>query len=128
MSAGTSRNSPTSASSCGDVLDRGERWRSPSARERSASRSPVDSAFDGAEELLRSWADGLTPDAAETVSAWADRHRVLSSRASAEPGRYRTDRTPYLRAVMDALSPGDPCRRVVLMKAAQVGATEAGNN
>ena len=29
---------------------------------------------------------------------------------------------------MDALSPADPCRRVVFMKAAQVGATEGGNN
>jgi phage terminase large subunit GpA-like protein len=33
-----------------------------------------------------------------------------------------------MRAIMDALSPGDPAQRVVFMKAAQVGATEAGNN
>ena len=85
-------------------------------------------SFEGAEEILRSWRDGLTPDPALTVSEWADRHRVLSSRASAEPGRYRTDRTPYMRAIMDALSPSHPARRVVFMKAAQVGATEAGNN
>ena len=55
-------------------------------------------------------------------------HRWLSSRASAEPGRYRTARTPYLRAIMDALSPGHPAQRISFMKAAQVGATEAGNN
>ena len=53
---------------------------------------------------------------------------MLSSRASAEPGRYRTARTPYMRDIMDALSPGDPTQRIVFMKAAQVGATEAGNN
>jgi phage terminase large subunit GpA-like protein len=35
----------------------------------------------------------------------ADAHRWLSSRASAEPGRYRTTRTPYLQAIMDALLP-----------------------
>jgi len=35
---------------------------------------------------------------------------------------YRTDRTPYMRAIMDALSPAQPARRVVFMKAAQVGA------
>ena len=46
-----------------------------------------------------------------------------SSRASAEPGRYRTARTPYMREIMDRLSPGDPIQRVVFMKAAQVGAT-----
>ena len=84
--------------------------------------------FDGAEALLRAWGRGLTPDPWLTVSEWSDRHRWLSSRASAEPGRYRTERTPYMRAIMDALSPGDPTQRVVFMKAAQVGATEAGNN
>jgi len=85
-------------------------------------------AFEGAEELSGSWRDGLTPDPMLTVSEWADRHRILSPRASAEPGRYRTDRTPYMRAIMDALSPANAARRVVFMKAAQVGATEAGNN
>jgi hypothetical protein len=84
-------------------------------------------AFDGAEELSRAWRDGLTPDPLLTVSEWADRHRFLSPRASAEPGRYRTDRTPYMRAIMDALSPSNPARRVVFMKAAQVGAPLAIN-
>jgi phage terminase large subunit GpA-like protein len=85
-------------------------------------------AFDGGDALWQSWRDGLTPDASLQVSEWADRHRFLSPRASAEPGRYRTGRTPYMRAIMDALSPSNPCRRIVFMKAAQVGATEAGNN
>ncbi len=84
--------------------------------------------FDGAAEILRSWGSGLRPDPDLTVSEWADRHRMLSGRASAEPGRYRTVRTPYMREIMDRLSPGDPTQRVVFMKAAQVGATEAGNN
>ena len=84
--------------------------------------------FDGAEELTRAWREGLLPDPALTVSEWADRHRVLSSRDSAEPGRYRTDRTPYMRAIADALSPNHPARRVVFMKSAQVGATTAGSN
>ncbi|PJN94732.1 phage tail protein, partial [Amaricoccus sp. HAR-UPW-R2A-40] len=84
--------------------------------------------FDGAGEILRAWGSGLRPDPDLTVSEWADRHRMLSGRASAEPGRYRTVRTPYMREIMDRLSPGDPTQRVVFMKAAQVGATEAGNN
>ena len=95
-------------------------------------RSPQTSdelfAFEGVDALVQAWRDGLTPDPALTVSEWADRHRFLSPRASAEPGRYRTDRTPYMRAIMDALSPGNAARRIVFMKAAQVGATEAGNN
>lgn len=88
----------------------------------------LDLGFDGAEDILRAWAKGLRPDPDITVSAWADQHRWLSSRASAEPGRYRAARTPYLREIMDALSPGHPAQRVTFMKAAQVGATEAGNN
>ena len=84
--------------------------------------------FDGAEEVRRAWMAGLAPDPSLTVSQWADRHRVLSSRAASEAGPYRTARTPYMKAVMDALSPRHPAQRVVFMKAAQVGATEAGNN
>jgi len=85
-------------------------------------------AFDGGEDLLRSWGLGIRPDADLTVSQWADAHRMLGSRASAEPGRYRTARTPYMREIMDALSPSSAVQRIVFMKAAQVGATEAGNN
>jgi hypothetical protein len=85
--------------------------------------STEDSAqFDGAGALIRSWRNGMRPDPELTVSQWADRHRRLGSRASAEPGQYRTSRTPYMREIMDRLSPGDPTQRIVFMKAAQVGA------
>ena len=84
-------------------------------------------SFEGAEQLGQLWRDGLRPDPLLTVSEWADAHRYLSPRASAEPGRYRTDRTPYMRVIMDALSPSHPARRVVVMKSAQVGFTEGGN-
>jgi phage terminase large subunit GpA-like protein len=88
----------------------------------------LDFGFEGAEDILRTWRRGMRPDPDLTVSEWADKHRKLSSRAAAEPGQYRTARTPYLRAIMDALSPGHPAQRISFMKAAQVGATEAGNN
>ena len=45
--------------------------------------------------------EGLRPEQALTVSEWADKHRRLSSKASAEPGPWRTNRTPYLREPMD---------------------------
>jgi phage terminase large subunit GpA-like protein len=73
-------------------------------------------------------AEGARPDPVQTVSAWADRCRTLSQRASAEPGPWRTERTPYLREIMDCLSPSSPVDTVVLMKGAQVGGTECGNN
>jgi len=77
------------------------------------------------EEIVRA---AVRPDPILTVSEWADRYRYLSTRLAAEAGRYRTERTPYLKDIMDALSPTHPARRVVFMKGAQVGASEAGNN
>ena len=47
----------------------------------------LDLGFDGAEDILRIWRRGMRPDPDLTVSEWADQHRSLSSRASAEPGR-----------------------------------------
>lgn len=84
--------------------------------------------YEGALEIERAWCEGLIPDPMLSVSEWADRHRMLSSKASSEPGRWRTSRTPYLKAIMDCLSPTSPVERVVFMKAAQLGATECGNN
>ena len=70
---------------------------------------------------------GLRPPPRLTVSEWADRYRMLPLTA-AEPGRWRTSRAPYLREIMDALSPMSPAEFVVFMKGAQTGGTEAGNN
>lgn len=71
---------------------------------------------------------GLAPDPDETVSEWADEHRLLSSKASAEAGPWRTSRTPYLKEIMDCLSANSPVREVDFMKGAQIGGTEAGLN
>jgi phage terminase large subunit GpA-like protein len=72
--------------------------------------------------------DGLCPPPSLTVSAWADEHRVLSGRSSAEPGRWKTARAPYLREPFDCLSATSLVRRVVVMKAAQLGFTEGAVN
>ena len=84
--------------------------------------------YEGAGDLEAALRDGLRPEPALGVSEWANRYRVLSQRASSEPGRWRTSRTPYLKEVMDCLSPASPVRRVVFMKGSQVGGTECGNN
>ena len=68
--------------------------------------------------------EGLRPADPMTLDQWADRHRVLSTKGSAEPGPWRTDRTPYLREPMECLSPTSPYRRVVLMFGSQLGKTE----
>lgn len=61
------------------------------------------------------------------MDEWADRYRFLSQVGSAEPGQWRTSRTPYLREIMRKLTPADPATKVVFAKGSQVGATELAN-
>lgn len=66
---------------------------------------------------------GMQPPANLTVSEWAEKRRRLSTESSAEPGPWRTSRTPYLREPMDAFT--DPkVRRIVMVAASQVGKSE----
>ncbi len=74
------------------------------------------------------WFEGFKPKPVLTVSDWADKKRVLNQRSSAESGPWRTNRTPYLRDIMDDLSDHTRVREVTLMKGVQTGGTEAGNN
>ena len=60
-----------------------------------------------------------------TVSTWADTYRWLSQKGSGEPGKWKTDRNPMLREIMDCLSVQSDVRRIVVMKPSQVGITEA---
>lgn len=78
--------------------------------------------------FLGGWSEGFAPDPLLTVSEWADEHRKLSQKASAEHGQWRTERTPYLREPMDCLSPHVLAERIVMMFASQTGKTESGNN
>lgn len=78
--------------------------------------------------LMAALCEGIRPDERLTVSQWADKYRYLSPEASAEPGLWRTSRVPYMREIMDKLSSNDPTEEVVLMKGAQVAATECGFN
>lgn len=77
-----------------------------------------------AEEFFK----GVEPDSYMSVSSWADKYRMLSSKSASEPGRWRTSRTPYLKEIMDCLSPHSAIQKVVFMKGAQIGGTECGNN
>jgi len=72
--------------------------------------------------------DGLLPPPDYSVSTWADKNRILAGKAASEPGRWRTDRTPYLREIMDCLSNESPVKRLIFAKGAQLGGTEVGNN
>ncbi|GAB6045095.1 phage terminase large subunit family protein [Caminibacter profundus] len=72
--------------------------------------------------------EAIKPKENLTVSEWADKYRVLPSEGSAEPGIWRTSRTPYLKEIMDELSPQSPTQEVVVIKGVQLGFTELSNN
>ncbi|WP_068776104.1 phage terminase large subunit family protein [Paenibacillus sp. FJAT-26967] len=74
-------------------------------------------------DLFRKIARVVAPPPKLTVSQWADQHRRLSSEASDEPGQWRTDRAPYQREPMDALT-DDEVETIILMWSSQVGKTE----
>lgn len=70
---------------------------------------------------------GARPPEDYTVSQWAEKKRRLSPETNAEPGPWRTSRTPYLREPMDAFT--DPkVRHIVMVAASQVGKSELINN
>ena len=69
----------------------------------------------------------LTPLSDQTVSEWADSYRMLSSEAAAEPGRWRTERAPYQKAIMDAFTESD-INVVVAKTASQIGKSDIMNN
>lgn len=77
---------------------------------------------------VRGFLDAMKPTPLVNISQWADDNRRLTSESSAEPGRWSTDRTPYLREIMDSLSPMSPITEVILAKGVQLGATESGLN
>ncbi|MFZ4807483.1 MAG: phage terminase large subunit family protein [Hyphomicrobiaceae bacterium] len=69
------------------------------------------------------WQLGLALPPRLTVSQWADQRRIIAPGTGPEPGRWRTDRTPYLREPMDSVS--DPDNEItVLHMSSQVGKTE----
>ena len=70
---------------------------------------------------------GMQPPEDLTVTGWAEAHRRLSSESAAEPGPWRTERTPYLREIMDSFT--DPkVSHIVVWAASQVGKSEFMNN
>ena len=70
---------------------------------------------------------GMLPPDDLTVTEWAEKNRRLSAESAAEPGPWRTERTPYLREPMNAWT--DPkVRHIVMVAASQVGKSEFLNN
>lgn len=75
-------------------------------------------------KLLTKIFEVLKPPPNISLSNWADNYRRLSQEASAEPGQWNTDRAPYQREIMDAIT-DVAIHKVVVMSAAQIGKTDA---
>lgn len=60
----------------------------------------------------------------EEPSIWSGKHRRLSSDISTIQGMFSYDLVPYLREVVDNLSPYNSSRVIAVMKGSQVGFTE----
>ncbi len=77
--------------------------------------------------LVAGWAAAAAPPPTLTVSQWADATRILPETSGARGGHWRTETTPYLRGIMDAVhEPG--VRTIAVRKAAQLGGSEALHN
>lgn len=83
---------------------------------------------DGGRVFAGAFAERLRPKPKLTVSAWADQHRRLSLKSSAEPGPWRTSRVPYAREIMDELSAESLAEEVIFVASTQVTKTEIGLN
>ncbi len=83
---------------------------------------------DGRKVFLHAFARAVRPRKRLTVSQWSDAHRILTSKSSPEPGRWSTQRTPFVREPMDCLSDHSPHRKVVCMFPVQMAKTEIGLN
>jgi phage terminase large subunit GpA-like protein len=85
---------------------------------------------DGAEFAARRLARALrsaVPPPPLKVSEWADKNRVLTKEASAEPGAWSTARAPYQEEILNSVLEPD-VEQVVVCSSSQVGKTEILNN
>lgn len=79
--------------------------------------------FDNLNTTIKRAVSNFKPPEMLTVTEWANKYRRLSAEISAEPGQWRTSRTPYLEEPMNAFT--DPkIHRVVVVASSQVGKTE----
>lgn len=76
-----------------------------------------------ANDLFKKIFSVLKPPPKLTIDTWADRYRMLSTKTSAEPGKWRTDRVPFQREVMRAIS-DRKTEKIVMMYGAQLSKTE----
>jgi len=84
--------------------------------------------LDSGSVFVTAFCEAFAPRPLLSVAEWADRNRILSGKAASEPGAWRTERTPYLREIMECLSVDSDVEEVVLWSGTQLGKSETCNN
>lgn len=54
-------------------------------------------------------------------SEWSEKFRFMTSEVSSMEGSYSFDNSPYIREIIDCLHPSHPCKKISIMKGAQLG-------
>jgi phage terminase large subunit GpA-like protein len=83
---------------------------------------------DGGIAYLAGFCKGIEPDPDLWIDEWSDEYQRIPAGNGPEPGKYRTDRTPFAREPMRCLSPAHPAKRVVAMAASQLLKTQIAIN
>lgn len=65
----------------------------------------------------------LTPEEFLDVAEWADRYRVIAKESAAVPGKWETNKTPYMLEIMKCIT-DTKTKKISIMSSAQVGKTE----
>jgi phage terminase large subunit GpA-like protein len=105
------------------TIEKRGRGRPKGSKNKKPKAKKLRSRIDRTALLFHEAAEFLRPPEQMTVTEWAERHRVLSAESSAEPGRWRTARTPYLKEPMNAFT--DPrVDTIVIWAGSQIGKTE----
>lgn len=84
--------------------------------------------YDKKKTISKSFTQNLKSQQKLDLDEWSDRYRVLPKETSSEYGKWKTDRFPFLRKIMKALSPSSKAKEIVGIKGAQLGFTEVGIN
>ena len=73
---------------------------------------------------LETFSESVKPDPDLWISEWAEQKFQLAE-YSAEKGNYRISRTPFIREILEVLSPQDPTQDIIVMKPTQLAGTTA---
>ena len=71
--------------------------------------------------------DSFTPKKRKNIEDWLESPGLMLPMNTAEPGRLDTKRTPYMKDILEKMSPNNPTKEVILVFGSQMGKTTIEN-